>query len=104
MDKLKIYNKYHRDKTDGTKELAALIAGKDNPTTIVDIPAYGYVLKPNEVYIIDHPSPGKNWLGTFSKTLTSLGVAYQLIDGTCGMITVSRPVKVFRDTEFFNND
>lgn len=103
LSKLKTYAKQIRTNArTGNTELEALDMRRQNPLQEIRIPVNGYILKPNEIYVVEVDNPGSTHFceEDFTKELIQLGVSCKVMDDEC-LLTVQRPVRIYPGVEMF---
>lgn len=106
LRRLKTYSKeIRRNGRTGMAEVKALDCKRENQIYEIDIPATGYILKPNEIYIAEVSDPGSEAYmeDNFVDELTTLGVSCRIVKDDC-IMTVQRPVRIYKDNPMFYED
>lgn len=103
LERLLTYTKnIRKHQKTGKKEVDALDTKGKNQLEQIWIPEYGYVLKPNEIYVaeVDNPSSPSFIEKNFLKELTALGVDCKVVGDEC-IIKVERPVRIYENSPLF---
>lgn len=104
---MKVYQtEMRRNSRTGDREVEALDPKKKLSMKEIFIPDSGYILKPNEVYMVEVNDPGNPAFheDNFVTDLTKMGVSCRILDDDVCRVTVERPIRFYPDMELFYED